>query len=96
MNPLSKLFYPLIKNGWVDGWTSVHMFLAGLFAWALQWFIGSSAVIYIVLTIAILFETWQYSQDGSTPYGSAVRWLRNTIMDILCAVFMAVVVVWHG
>jgi len=56
MNPLSKLFYPLIKNGWIDGWTAVHMFLAILFSWSLQWFIGTQAIMYIVFTIATLLE----------------------------------------
>jgi len=39
---------------------------------------------------------WQFSRSGWQPYGSRIRWFRNTLMDILVALFVAAAVVWHG
>ncbi|MBC8402501.1 MAG: hypothetical protein H8E14_13510 [Candidatus Marinimicrobia bacterium] len=96
MNPISKLFYPLIRKGYLTPWTTLHAFFGGLIAWISQWFIPSEGTIYIVLTVAIGWEIWELFTEGWKLYGSVAKWLKKSISDVLVALLICLMVVWHG
>jgi len=79
-----------------DRWSGTHAMVGAFLAWALSFFCVPSSVFLIVLAIAIVWEVYEVFVDGiKRTYGTVSRWALNTGSDIVYAMLMTFLVVYH-
>ena len=84
-NPISKLFNSVV-NDYFDQWTGIH-FLANLsIVWILSKFVPDWYAALGTISIAVLWEIYEWFVEGVYPYGNMRNYMRNTISDLMVAV----------
>jgi len=88
-NPISSMLNGVVSD-YFDKWTGVH-FCANLgIVWALSKFVPDWYAAIATMSIAILWEVYEWFVEGIAPYGSADSYIRNTISDLM----VALICVW--
>lgn len=92
-NPISDLIKPLVDD-WFDSWSSAHFIGALSAMWIFQHFTSNVMAGLYTFGLAFLWEVFQGSQGGvEAEYGSFEAYWRNTISDMLIAIF-CIAILW--
>lgn len=97
-NPLSKFSSWLASN--FDRWTNLHLIAGACIGFVFQHFTSFDNVSILLLTLGIavaweIFERYDYTtvQEMYKDYGGKAGYWKNTIIDVIAAMFMSWLVI---
>ena len=85
MNPISLFLEPIISKCF-NKYTGAHFGANLLIVFMLSKFFDNWISAIATLSIAMLWELYEYMTEGFKPYGSAKNWQFDTSIDLLVSV----------
>jgi len=84
-NPISAFLEPIISKCF-NKYTGVHFGANLLIVFTLSRFFDNWTSAIATLSIAMLWELYEYMTEGFKPYGSTKNWRFDTSMDLVVSV----------